>query len=77
MEFWRFIFSSFWIWLGFTFLVATVLKYLVDAIKALRNARTIKIYRFEDGKQTIEIQNATRADLADIAGVNADESDFE
>ena len=27
----RFIFSSFWIWLGFTTLVAVVLKYLVDA----------------------------------------------
>ena len=33
----RFIFSSFWIWLGFTTLVAVVLKYLVDAIKAIRN----------------------------------------
>lgn len=31
----RFIFSSFWIWLGFTTLVAVVLKYLVDAIKAI------------------------------------------
>ena len=30
----RFIFSSFWIWLGFTTLVAVVLKYLVDATKA-------------------------------------------
>ena len=35
----RFIFSSFWIWLGFTTLVAVVLKYLVDAIKAVTELR--------------------------------------
>ena len=45
----RFIFSSFWIWLGFTTLVAVVLKYLVDAIKAIRNTRNVKIYTFENG----------------------------
>ena len=57
----RFIFSSFWIWLGFTTLVAVVLKYLVDAIKAIRNTRNVKIYTFENGNRTVEIENATKA----------------
>ena len=61
----RFIFSSFWIWLGFTTLVAVVLKYLVDAIKAIRNTRNVKIYTFENGNRTVEIENATTKDVAD------------
>lgn len=75
----RFIFSSFWIWLGFTTLVAVVLKYLVDAIKAIRNTRNVKIYTFENGNRTVEIENATKADVADAIGldyVDADESDL-
>lgn len=63
----RFIFSSFWIWLGFTTLVAVVLKYLVDAIKAIRNTRNVKIYTFENGRCAVEIENATKADVADVA----------
>ena len=55
----RFIFSSFWIWLGFTTLVAVVLKYLVDAIKAIRNTRNV------------EIENATKADVADAIGTSS------
>lgn len=64
----RFIFSSFWIWLGFTALIAVVLNYLVDAIKAIRNTRNVKIYNFEDGKRTVEIENATSKDVADALG---------
>ena len=67
----RFIFSSFWIWLGFTTLVAVVLKYLVDAIKAIRNTRTVKIYTFENGNRTVEIENATKADVADAIGTSS------
>lgn len=71
----RFIFSSFWIWLGFTTLVAVVLKYLVDAIKAIRNTRNVKIYTFENGNRTVEIENATKADVADAIGTSS--SQFE
>lgn len=71
----RFIFSSFWIWLGFTTLVAVVLKYLVDAIKAIRNTRNVKIYTFENGNRTVEIENATKADVADVIGTSS--SQFE
>lgn len=67
----RFIFSSFWIWLGFTTLVAVVLKYLVDAIKAIRNTRNVKIYTFENGNCTVEIENATKADVADAIGTSS------
>ena len=71
----RFIFSSFWIWLGFTMLVAVVLKYLVDAIKAIRNTRNVKVYTFENGNRTVEIENATKADVADAIGASS--SQFE
>lgn len=67
----RFIFLSFWIWLGFTTLVAVVLKYLVDAIKAIRNTRNVKIYTFENGNLTVEIENATKADVADAIGTSS------
>jgi hypothetical protein len=67
----RFIFSSFWIWLGFTTLVAVVLKYLVDAIKAIRNTRNVKICTFENGNRTVEIENATKADVADAIGTSS------
>lgn len=66
----RFIFSSFWIWLGFTTLVAVVLKYLVDAIKAICNTRNVKIYTFENGNRTVEIENATKADVTDAIGTS-------
>lgn len=67
----RFIFSSFWIWLGFATLVAVVLKYLVDAIKAIRNTQNVKIYTFENGNRTVEIENATKADVADAIGTSS------
>ena len=67
----RFIFSSFWIWLGFTTLAAVVLKYLVEAIKAIRNTRNVKIYTFESGNRTVEIENATKADVADAIGTSS------
>lgn len=72
----RFIFSSFWIWLGFTTLIAVVLHYLVDAIKAIRNTRNVKIYTFENGNRTVEIENATKADVADAIGTSRRETDF-
>lgn len=62
MEFWRFIFSSFWIWLGFITLVAVVLKYLVDIIKALRNARNVHTYKTKDGWQVL-VTNASHDDV--------------
>jgi hypothetical protein len=62
----QFIFSSFWVWLGFTTLVAVVLNYLVDAIEAIRRGRKVKIYNFENGYHTVEIENASLADIEAI-----------
>lgn len=62
----RFIFSSFWIWLGFTTLVAVVLKYLVNAIEAICRGRKVKIYNFENGNRTVEIENASLDGIEEI-----------
>lgn len=62
----QFIFSSFWIWLGFSTLVAVVLKYLVDAIEAVCRGRKVKIYNFKNGYHTVEIENASLADIEAI-----------
>lgn len=62
----RFIFSSFWIWLGFTTMVAVVLKYLADAIESICRGRKVKIYNFENGYHTVEIENASLADIEAI-----------
>lgn len=67
----RFIFSSFWIWLGFTTLVLIVAGGLGYVIKALRNTRNVKIYTFENGNRTVEIENATKADVADAIGTSS------
>ena len=62
----QFIFSSFWIWLGFTTLVAVVLKYLVDAIEAICRGRKVKIHNFENGYRTVEIENASLSDIEEL-----------
>lgn len=62
MEFIRFIFSSFWIWLGFLVLVCCVLKYLVDLVTALHPSRQVTV-RDLSNSRSIEIKNASGADL--------------
>lgn len=62
MEFIRFIFSSFWIWLGFLVLVCCILKYLVDLVTAAHPARKVTVRDFANSR-SIEIQNASSADL--------------
>ena len=48
MEFLRFIFSSFWVWLGFVVLVAAAGGAVVEIVKAIRPARKIAVYRTGD-----------------------------
>ena len=57
MEFLRFIFSSFWIWLGFVVLVAAAGGAVVEIVKAIRPARKIAVYR------TGEVEGAGRGDI--------------
>lgn len=74
MEFIKFIFSSFWIWLGFTVLVCCVLKYLVDLVSALHPTRKITV-RDLTNSRSIEIQNASYTDLM-LALDSEDENTF-
>lgn len=69
MELVRFIFSSFWIWLGFTTLVAVVLKYLVDCIKAIRGTRKVSVTYSDNGLRTVEVENATAKDVGSVIRV--------
>ena len=75
----RFIFSSFWIWLGFTTLVAVVLKYLVDAIKAIRNTRNVKIYTLRMGTAPWRLRTRPKQTLPTPSArlpTNSSKSDF-
>lgn len=62
MEFLRFIFSSAWIWLGFTVLVCCVLKYAVDLVKAVRAKRKVQLFK-KDGMWQMLIENASFDDV--------------
>ncbi len=64
MEFIRFIFSNFWIWMGFFLLVNGALSGIVQAIRyCQKNGRKIKVCRLAGDKWTIEIENATEVDV--------------
>lgn len=64
MEFFRFIFSSVWIFVGLLVLLAVILDYLVKLVKAIRAGRKVKLYDFGDNKSfTVEIENAKQDDI--------------
>ena len=68
MEFWRFIFSSFWVWLGFIILVSIVGGGVVELVKACKRNRKVSISRV--GKQLrVDVENASEDD-AHIAFIN-------
>lgn len=62
MEFLRFIFSSFWVWLGFVVLVAAAGGAVVEIVKAIRPARKIAVYRTGDVVR-VEVEVAGRGDI--------------
>lgn len=62
MEFLRFIFSSFWVWLGFVVLVAAAGGAVVEIVKAIRPARKIAVYRTGDVVR-VEVKGAGRRDI--------------
>lgn len=62
MEFLRFIFSSFWVWLGFVVLVAAAGGAVVEIVKAIRPARKIAVYRTGD-VVCVEVEGAGRGDI--------------
>lgn len=76
MEFIRFIFSSFWVWLGFLLLVGAVSGCVVEVIKACKRNRTVKAYRV-GSRWRMEVENASRADVvsASCCGPLAEDMD--
>lgn len=65
MEFLRFVFSSFWVWLGFVILVDVLGSSVVKLAKACKSKRKITGYRI--GERThFEIENASSEDVNQI-----------
>lgn len=62
MEVLRFIFSSFWIWLGFVVLIAAAGGAVVEIVKAVHPARKIAVYRTGDVVR-VEVEGAGRRDI--------------
>lgn len=66
MEFIRFIFSSFWTWVGFLILIGAV----ASIVKAAHTPRKIEAYRI-DSRWHVQIDGAHRGDISEIMN-NAD-----
>lgn len=58
----KFIFSNFWIWLGFVVLACCVLKYMVDLVNAIRAKRKVRVYKADDRWQVL-VENASCEDV--------------
>lgn len=69
MEFWRFIFSSFWVWLGFVILVSMIGGGVIELVKACRRNRKVTVVRMGRSIHTT-IENATK-DEAQNAVISA------
>ncbi len=65
MEFIRFIFSSFWVWLGFFILVSMIGGGLIELVKACKRGRKVKAYQI-GGRWNIEIENASGEDASQV-----------
>ena len=61
MEFLRFIFSGFWVWLGFVILTAMVGGGVIKLVKACKRNRKVEGYRIGE-RWHIEIENASAED---------------
>lgn len=59
MEFWRFIFSSFWVWLGFVILVSMVGSGVIELVKACKRNRKVTVVKMGASVHTT-IENATK-----------------
>lgn len=61
MGFWRFIFSSFWVWLGFLILVLVIGSGVIDLVKACKRNRKVTVVRMGASVQTT-IEDATEGE---------------
>ena len=57
----QFIFSSFWVWLGFAILVCTVGGVVVEVVKTCKRSRKITAYRIGE-RWHITIEDASKGD---------------
>lgn len=62
MDFFRFIFSSFWTWLGFAILACGAASSIVETAKTFRRGRRVSISKTGQGWR-IAVDNATDADV--------------
>lgn len=65
MEFLRFIFSSFWVWLGFMILVSMVGGGMIELAKACKRGRKVTAYQI-DRRWRVEVENATKDEAKSI-----------
>lgn len=65
MEFLRFIFSSFWVWLGFIILLSMVGGGVIELVKACKRGRKVTGCRVGQ-RWHVEIENATAEDARSI-----------
>ncbi len=70
MEFIRFVFSSFWTWVGFLILIGAVGEAVASIVKAAHTPRKIEAYRV-DSRWHVQIDGAHRGDISEIMN-NAD-----
>lgn len=61
MEFLRFIFSSFWVWLGFVIMLLMIGGGVIELAKACKRNRKVKGYRIGQSWQ-VEIEDASKED---------------
>lgn len=63
MEFLFFIFSSFWVWLGFVVLIVATGEAVAGIVKEFQQKRKIAVYRTGDVVR-VEVENAARGDIS-------------
>lgn len=68
MEFLRFIFSSFWVWLGFIILICAIGSEMTGLVKACKHMRKITGYRMDE-RWHIEIEDASAEDARQAIGI--------
>ncbi len=81
MEFLRFIFSSFWVWLGFLILVSMIGSGVIELVKACKRNRKVTVVKMGASVHTT-IENATKdeaqnAVLSAAYAPNGEEKDNE
>ena len=65
MEFLRFIFSSFWVWLGFTILLSLIGGGVLELVKACKRNRKVMAYQIGT-RWHVEIENASKDDVRGV-----------